>query len=291
MVIANRLKDTYQFEDLINLQEEIYRADELDLSRIEFVEPYSMVSLLLLGRNRIRSTGEKAVLVNIPVNIHQYLVRMDFFKHGIFEAREPLSDKFYLKKNPVSSRVVEITGIPNKERENVKVISNVISVFRKRAGVILKNHLSDNIVDLFVTVISELCQNIFEHSLDTGFITMQTYSTGRENIVRLVISDSGIGMKESFRDDQRFEELETAELIERAYSTPVSSKREFGYGLCQVKGIIEKLKGVVYIRSDDGSMTALYNLKAGAKSLYLKNGLAKFPGTQISISLHSGGRA
>ena len=99
MVIANRLKDTYQFEDLINLQEEIYRADEIDFSRIEFIEPYSMVSLLLLGRNRLRGAGKKAVLVNIPVNIHQYLVRMDFFEHGIFEAGEPLNEKFYLKKN------------------------------------------------------------------------------------------------------------------------------------------------------------------------------------------------
>jgi sensor histidine kinase regulating citrate/malate metabolism len=155
----------------------------------------------------------------------------------------------------------------------------------------MKNHLTENSVDYFVTVISELCQNIFEHSLDTGFIAMQTYTTGRENIVRLVIADSGIGIKESFSGDSRFAGISSADVIREAYSKPVSSKREFGYGLCQVGGIAEKLKADVFIRSGDASLTDVHNTRGGANSIFLKNGLAWFAGTQISISLHSKGRA
>jgi anti-sigma regulatory factor (Ser/Thr protein kinase) len=58
--------------------------------------------------------------------------------------------------------------------------------------------MNESVIDYFVTVISELCQNVFEHSLDSGYLSMQTYTVGRENIFRLVISDSGTGIRGSF---------------------------------------------------------------------------------------------
>ena len=84
--LDNKLNDPYFFEDILKQNEYILReVNELDLSRITFIEPYSMVSLLLLGRNYLRSNGEKLKLINIPINIHQYLTRMDFCNKGIFE--------------------------------------------------------------------------------------------------------------------------------------------------------------------------------------------------------------
>jgi len=77
-----------------------------------------------------------------------------------------------------------------------------------------------------------------------------------------------------------------AELIEMALTKPISSKREFGYGLCQVNSIVEKLKGVVFIRSGESSLTALYDRKdQNSKYIFHRNGLVHFNGTQISISL------
>ena len=286
LVLPNRLKDTYDFEYVIDLQDRLYgQAAGLDLSRITFIEPYSMLSLLLIGRNYLRKSGNKLRLTGIPINIHQYLHRMDFFKAGVFDVPEPLNEKLLLKRSSFSNRVLEIIEIPNKERESVRVISGIVGVFRKRAEHILKYWLSDRVTDYFVTVISEICQNIYEHSLDSGYLAMQTYSVGKENIVRLSIGDSGIGILKSFENNSiRYDS--PAHLIELAVTTPISSKREFGYGLCQVNAIVEKLKGSIFLRSGNASVSTLYQKKtAGSSYLFQKNDLSPFAGTQISISL------
>lgn len=287
LIVPNRFRDPYDFEYVLDLQEEILGGTKsLDLSRISFIEPYSMLSLLLIGRKYLRKSGNKLKLINVPINIHQYLHRMDFFKPGIYDVAEGLNEKLLLKRSSFSKRVLEITEIPNKERESVKVITSIVGAFRKKAEHILKYWLSDTMIDYFVTVISEICQNIYEHSLDSGYLAMQTYSVGKENIVRLCISDSGIGIEKSFDSGGAPSHESPARLIELALTTPISSKREFGYGLCQVNAIVEKVKGNIYIRSGNASVSTLYHKKnVGSSYLYLKNDLWGFDGTQISISL------
>lgn len=285
--VPDRFRDPYIFENIILMQDSVLNEGvSLDMSRVAFMEPYSMISFLIMGRNYLRNSGSKLTLVNIPIHIHQYLTRMDFFRNAVFNVPEVLDTGLMLKRNNSSSRLMEIVEIPNKERQSVKVISSVIALFRKRAPLILRHWMNESVIDYFVTVISELCQNIFEHSLDSGFIAMQTYRSGNENIARLVISDSGIGIVQSFSNRNDIKYTEGSELIELALTTPISSKREFGYGLCQVNRIVEKLKGIIYIRSGESSLTALYDKKdRTAKHIFQRNGLVRFNGTQISISL------
>ncbi len=288
LLLPDAFNDSYAFEEVLNLQTRLYsgKVECLDLSKLTFIEPYSMIGLLLLGRNYLRNTGEKLSLSNIPLAVHQYLYRMDFFKKCVFNMRESLDERFFLKRSPQSRSLVEITDIPNKERDSIRAISGAIAVFRKRARHLLKNWISDTNVDYFVTVISEICQNIYEHSLDSGFLSMQAYSYGTQQIVRLVISDSGIGIRESFALKSGINYDSPASLIEMALTTTISSKREFGYGLSQVNSIIEKLRGSIFIRSENASVSVMYNRKTGtATHSFRKNGLSLFPGTQISISL------
>ncbi len=287
LIVPNRFRDPYDFEYVIDLLEAILSGSgKLDLSRISFIEPYSMLSLLLIGRNYLRRSGNRIKLINMPINIHQYLHRMDFFTRGVYDVAEGLNRELLLKRSSFSKRVLEITEIPNKERESIRVISSIVGAFRKKAGHILKYWLSDTMIDYFVTVISEICQNIYEHSLDSGYLAMQTYSVGKENIVRLCIVDSGIGIEKSFVKIGAPAHDSPAHLIELALTTPISSKREFGYGLCQVNAIVEKVKGNIYIRSGNASVSTLYHKKnVGSSYLFLKNDLRNFDGTQISISL------
>jgi len=211
---------------------------------------------------------------------------MDFLSAGVFDCTSRLDEKLLYRRSSFSNRVIEVTDIPGRERESIRAISGIIAVFRKRARHILKYWLNTEIIDYFVTVISEVCQNIFEHSLDSGYCAMQTYSVGSEHVVRLVIVDSGIGIRESFSGREEFASEHGSRIIERALTTPISSKRRFGYGLCQVNAIIEKLKGSIYIRSGESSAAVLYNRRqSGASHLFLRDDLALFPGTQISISL------
>ncbi|MCL1865098.1 MAG: hypothetical protein FWF73_04730 [Spirochaetes bacterium] len=287
VMIPDRFGDPYIFENILSMQEEIFKEKTiLDLSKVSFMEPYSMLSFLILGRNYLRKTGEKLKLSNIPIHIKQYLTRMDFFESGVFDLADTLKDFVMFKRSSASSRLLEITMIPNKERQGVEVISSVIELFRKRASMILKYWMNDSVTDYFVTVISELCQNIFEHSLDTGYIAMQTYRSGNENIARLVIADSGIGILKSFSAKSNLQYSGGADLIEMALTTPISSKREFGYGLCQVNSITERLNGTIFIRSAESSLTLLYGRKEkSSKYIFHRDGLNQFNGTQISISL------
>lgn len=289
LIMPDRFRDPYIFENIVAMNDTVLNSGGvIDMSRVAFIEPYSMLSFLLMGRNYLRKKGERIRLVNIPLQINQYLTRMDFLSRDIFSVSETIPDSMVLKRNISSSRLLEIVEIPNKERQSVNVIASVIALFRKRAHGILKFWMNEEVVDYFVTVISELCQNIFEHSMDTGFLAMQTYKTGNENIARLVISDSGIGIRKSFEQKSEITYSTGAELIEKALTTPISSKREFGYGLCQVNAITERLKGSVFLRSDSSSLSALYNRKDGSgKNIFLRNDLPQFDGTQISISLSS----
>jgi anti-sigma regulatory factor (Ser/Thr protein kinase) len=283
-------KDIYSFENVLNWHQKIYetKANTLDLSRISFIEPYSMLNLLLLGRNYLRASGEKLKITNVPLPIHQYLIRMDFDQKGVFDFSKELADKDKLKRSSISKRVIEIIDIPNKERESVKIISNVISLFRERASFILKYWLSDQIINYFVTVISEICQNVFEHSLDSGYLTIQTYNIGKEHHVRMTIADSGIGIEGSFQNSKKIEYSSPADLIKQALTTPISSKRNFGYGLCQVNSIVSKLNGNLFVRSGNSSVAMIHSKKKKSDLYaFMKNDLVHFPGTQISITLIS----
>jgi hypothetical protein len=286
--LPDRCRDPYYFEEIIDCKNAILQGAALDFSRIAFIEPYSMLSLLLMGRVYLKHRSERLRLINIPIPIHQYLHRMDFFETDVFIAEDTLSDAMKFKRSAFSKSVIEITAIPNKERESIKVIRKVIALFRKRSAQILKYWMTDNIIDYFITVISELCQNIYEHSLDSGYLAMQTYTIGKENIVRLVISDSGIGIRKSFENNTNIKYSSVAELIESALTTPISSKRDFGYGLCQVNAIVKMLKGLIFIRSENAYVTSLYHKKgSGSSFMFLKNDLMDFNGTQISITLSS----
>lgn len=287
LLVPDCLHDPFAFEEFLVLQKNIFASKQttLDLSSISFIEPYSMLGLLLLGRNHIRNIGTKLTLKNIPLSIHQYLYRMDFLNQEIFSVPEKLNEQYFLKRSPMSKNLVEISAIPNKERESIKAISSAISVFRKRAKHIMKHWLSDTIVDLFVTVISEICQNIYEHSLDSGYLAMQSYTYANQKIVRLAVCDSGIGIRESFAQSN-IQYESPAHLIKLALTTTISSKRDFGYGLNQVNSIIERLGGSIFIRSESAAVSVLYNAKRKTTShSFLKNDLPLFPGTQISISL------
>jgi hypothetical protein len=66
LILPNRMKDPFFLKILLALQEGVHGGVRaFDMSQITFIEPYSMVSLLLMGRNHLRGSGERLRLVNI----------------------------------------------------------------------------------------------------------------------------------------------------------------------------------------------------------------------------------
>ncbi|MCX8123154.1 MAG: ATP-binding protein [Spirochaetes bacterium] len=286
--IPDQCKDPFSFEGVIALYQHIVgkNVKGLDLSQVTFIDPYSLICLLLLGRNYLRLTGNRLTLYRIPAQILQYAVRMDFFSHKIFDCNETLEKQKQLKRSLASSRLLEVVEIPGKEKESVRVIGKVIAAFRKRALIILKHWFTLTMVDYLVTVISELCQNIFEHSLDSGFIAIQSYTYLNERIFRIAIADSGIGIPATFEYMPDIKAMPHARLLESVLTTPLSSKRRYGYGLCQVNAIMEQLKGSIFLRSENAYISVLHHRRSAKGSyVFLKDDCPTFPGTQISITL------
>lgn len=286
--LPDQCKDPFSFESVIALYQHIInqKAKGLDLSHVTFIDPYSLLCLLLIGRNYLRLTGSKLTLHRIPSQILQYMARMDFFAHNIFDCEETLDKHKQLRRSMASSRLLEVIEIPGKEKESVKVIAKVITTFRKRALVILKHWLTLTMVDYLVTVISEICQNIFEHSLDSGFIAIQSYMYLNERIFRIAIVDSGIGIPGTFEYMSEIKTMSNAKLLQTVLTTPLSSKRRYGYGLCQVNAIMEQLKGSIFLRSENAYISVLHHRRSSRGSyIFLKDDCPSFPGTQFSITL------
>lgn len=280
-IIPISLNDVYSFENIIPALNGIMSSEnpEVDLSAVKFINTYCAVNLLLAGRTFFRKTGSKLRLTNVPNETAAYLERMDFLEKGVFNFSGSSIKSF--SRSGMSRSIIEITDIPGKEKESIKAISSVVALFRKRADHIFKSSFSENNTDNFITVISEMCQNIFEHSLDSGYVALQTYKTSKGPVIHLVVSDSGIGIEGSFtRMNRNFGR--GSDLLVKTLTMPISSKRDFGYGLCRVNKIVEQMNGNLYLRSNCDSVAAMNSPKTGMM-FFEKTGLPFFQGTQISF--------
>jgi len=84
--IPDMFRDPYTFEGIISKYEEIIReVSEIDMSRVSFIEPYSMVSFLLMGRSCFRKRGEKIKLLKTDPEIIQQSVLAPFLVYVLIK--------------------------------------------------------------------------------------------------------------------------------------------------------------------------------------------------------------
>jgi anti-sigma regulatory factor (Ser/Thr protein kinase) len=81
-------------------------------------------------------------------------------------------------------------------------IHYIVDRVRERAQTILSQnlHYEQAAIDGFVVALSEVCQNIPEHSEDVGYVAIQKYFYGRRlgrNLVKIAVMDLGVGFRAS----------------------------------------------------------------------------------------------
>lgn len=258
----------------------------IDLANLDFIDPYGMVGVLELGKY-LKNQGIELEL-NLPkVEVLSYILRLDFFKFApsIFgECKLPITK---VPQRIESDVLLEITPV-----EKSLDIHDIITKVRKRARSILKKHLNydEEAVDNFTVALSEICQNIPEHSQSTGLVAIQKYfyeKRLKKNAVKIVVMDLGIGIKRSL--DKKLasifkEKWSDKVAIQQALFKGVSRYDEpgRGHGLTKVRQLVEKWKGKITIRSGVakvGIIPPWETEKIPAESL------TYFPGAQISIIL------
>jgi anti-sigma regulatory factor (Ser/Thr protein kinase) len=256
----------------------------IDLRGITFIDPYGMVGLLELGELFQAKGIKKNAYLPESEEVLKYLERMDFFRFAekYFILEPPLS---YLPEKYVRSSdsdvLLEITPIEKSDD-----IHFIVGKVKERSQAILTRHLSydDNAINNFIVALSEVCQNIIEHSEYKGFVGIQKYhfQNLNKNIVKIAVMDIGIGFRESLSG--RFVLKSDINAIEKGFLHGASryADKGRGHGLSAVRRFVKQWDGKLSIRSGTAKLSIIPDWARGkAKELTLPY----FPGAQIHIML------
>ncbi len=263
----------------------------INLEKIEFIDPYGMIGLLEFGWYLRKKLGIAPIL-NFPesVNVLKYLERMDFFKNASppFEmdiSTVQIGERFLRSRH--SDVLLEMTKIQGSDD-----IHSIVDRVKRGAEIILRTHLHyDNMaIDSFIVALSEVCQNIPEHSQDVGYVGIQKYFYGKKfgkKVVKISVMDLGIGVKESLS-------LKYSHLYSKDWSDSVAIRLALfesasryddigrGHGLTSVRKLVQKWNGKIMIRSGMAKVGIVPQWDATKPQ---QSALSFFPGTQISIVL------
>lgn len=259
-------------------------AQEIDLHGVTFIDPYGMVGLLEIGEI-LKSKGvQKTLLLPESEEVLKYLERMDFFRFadGYFTLRpsQPQISEKYLR-NQSSDVLLEITPIEKSDD-----IHFIVGKVKGRAHAILAKHLhyDERAINGFIVALSEVCQNIIEHSETKGFVGIQKYHFQNldKNVVKIAVMDIGIGFRMSL--SERFSLKSDLEAIEKALLHGASryTEKGRGHGLAAVRRFVNQWNGKLSIRSGTGKLSIIPQWAWGREK---EPSLAHFPGAQINILL------
>jgi anti-sigma regulatory factor (Ser/Thr protein kinase) len=272
------------FEQFLN----IFRESSLiDLRDVSFIDPYGMVGILEFGELLKSESTQKTIYLPESEEVLKYLERMDFFefadKYFTLNPSEPQISGKYLRSF-YSDVLLEITPIEKSDD-----IHFIVGKVKERAQAILIKHLhyDDRAINGFIVALSEVCQNIIEHSETKGFVGIQKYhfQNIKKNVVKIAVMDIGIGFRKSL--SERFSLGNDLEAIEKALLQGASRYADEGrgHGLAAVRRFINQWNGKLSIRSGTAKLSII---PAWARGKEKESSISYFPGAQINILLPGG---
>ena len=267
------------FEQILRL---FLRSDVIDLGNIAFIDPCGMLGLLEIGELCMLEDVKKAVVLPRSAEVRRYLERMDFFSHAKrYFSLEPVPAPSSVCRVPDSDVLLEITPI-----ERANDIHYIVGRVHDRAQAILATHLhyDDRAINGFIVALSEVYQNIIEHSETTGYVGIQKYHYPKlkKNMVKIAVMDVGIGFRKSL--SSRFKLRGDLEAIDKALLHGASRYEDEGrgHGLAAVRRFVDQWQGKLSVRSGTARLSIL---PAWARGREEERGLIHFPGSQINIML------
>jgi len=269
------------FEEILHTCRE---SDFIDLQDVTFIDPYGMVGLLEIGE--LLRVGGSYKILRLPRSeeVLKYLERMDFFRFAeeyfrLEPSKIEMSEKYL--RSFYSDVLLEITPIEKSDD-----IHFIVGKVKERAHAILKRHLGydDRAINGFIVALSEVCQNITEHSETKGLVGIQKYHFQNmgKNVVKIAVMDTGIGFRKSL--SERLSLKDDLKAIEQALFHGVSRYAEEGrgHGLAAVRRFVTQWNGKLSIRSGTAKLSIIPKWARGKEK---EVGFTHFPGSQINIML------
>lgn len=256
----------------------------INLQDVNFIDPYGMVGLLEMGVLLKLEGSQKIIHLPMSEEVLKYLERMDFFRFageyfGLEPSKPRISGKFL--RSSYSDVLLEITPVEKSDD-----IHFIVGRVKGRAHAILKRHLcyDDRAISGFIVALSEICQNIIEHSGAMGFVGIQKYHFQNidKNIVKIAVMDTGIGFRKSLSG--RFDLRDDLGAIEKALLHGASRYADEGrgHGLAAVRRFVTQWNGKLSIRSGTAKYSIIPEWSWGKEK---EVRLTYFPGSQINIML------
>jgi len=259
------------------------RSEQIDLGNISFIDPYGMLALLEIGELCLLEDVRKTVILPKSLEVRAYLDRMDFFTYAkryfTLGYSSGLSEKY--QRSAESDVLLEITPIAKSND-----IHYIVGKVRDRAQAILAKHLhyDDRAINGFIVALSEVCQNIIEHSETTGYVGIQKYrfQSIQKNVVKISVMDVGVGFRKSL--SHRFKLKGDLDALDQALLHGVSRYEDEGrgHGLAAVRRFVEQWQGRISIRSGTARRAII---PPWARGMERERNLISFPGSQINIVL------
>jgi hypothetical protein len=279
--------EQHTVDDLLGMVTEAGEKRTLfDARHVRWVDPNGMLALLVAGsvaRDRQRALP-RLELPESP-DVLGYLGRMGFFAEA--QALFDFDDRVSRRPGGPSDVLLEITPV----RANADV-HEVVDRVQSRAGAILSSKLGypPSAVVQFSVILSEVCQNIIEHAEAPGWVAAQAYNWAKRLgrwVVVISVMDLGRGFRGSLADEHAARyggRWSDSTALEAAFLHGLTRFPDSGrgQGIQQIRRQVQRWNGAIAIRSGSARIG---QVPTWDDTPPLVDGLAPFPGSQISIVL------
>jgi len=246
----------------------------IDFSQLQRVSPAGLASLAAFAARRERNYLSTKATGFEHCGIRDYLRRMNLLRLcGWEQAEEPFA------RHDSYGRFVPLEEIPHQVDELGAQVASCIAPGGEEYG-----HPNAGLYDTAWYLITEMANNVRQHSRGTGFVAAQT--TMVDGFVRIAIADGGCGIPASLKDAglSWTRDLADEDMIEQAMAARVSSKGQpanEGVGLTLSSRIVDLMGGHMLIASGVGTV-----IRGGGEVLKKDRleSAKRFPGTLIAIS-------
>jgi hypothetical protein len=247
---------------------------EIDFSNLEHVTPVFLAAVTATV-HRWEAYGRSVVFSGLQqCEITGYLQRMDFLKQCGIELAEGF------KRRDPRKRFVPVRLVETPVEDLAKEIAACFAL-----GGDDYDHPNAGFYDFLVYAVTEMGNNIRQHSSGTGFTAVQ--SSHVDGMVRLALADNGCGVLRSF---QRVElpwskGITDHAAILKAMEPRVSCKSgepNEGVGLTILSSVVGRMKGWLMVASGSGMVQL--TPRNGLEASRLPDG-GRYHGTLVALTV------
>jgi anti-sigma regulatory factor (Ser/Thr protein kinase) len=276
--------DSVSFDTLLEQQLPFLATEPVfDLTTVTLITPSPVVQIAA-SCHALAAVGRVPTVKVGSDLVRSYLARCGFFQvvEGVSRSEPEMSTRqsfVYTARHGSSPMLIEVTQLQDGSALP-DLLDKIVWVLRRK----LKYRKYDAF-DI-ATVVSELCQNTFDHNVETsGFVAMQVYGKGRKRFLEAAVSDFGAGLLTTLKRNPGNAGLRTdLDAIKAAMQLGISEHNDptRGAGLYHLLEITYKHQGALQIKSGGSKVRYRMDKRQGWAF-----SVPAIPGVHIAVDLPS----